>query len=64
VVRPDSRYGLTGQSPLPGGVRAELRAGQTMFWDGETTPRVVLSFRCPTLYSISISTVNSITKIV
>lgn len=34
-------YGLTKESPLPGGIRAALKAGQTMFWDGDTIHRGV-----------------------
>jgi hypothetical protein len=34
-------YGLTKESPLPGGIRAALKAGQTMFWDGDMIHRGV-----------------------
>jgi hypothetical protein len=34
-------YGLTKESALPGGIRAALKAGQTIFWDGDTIHRGV-----------------------
>ena len=36
---PGKTRGLTAQDDLPGSVRVALKAGQTMFWDGDTIHR-------------------------